>query len=219
MSGSLLTGPIPSFSKKLTGYRAVDIRIGDTLPRIAMRELGDAAQWYDLASLNGLAPPYITDDATLSGPTVKLSAQDTLLVPSTAPLATGTAQAPSVFGADLLLQNGQLQAAADGDFAIIKETDNLTQALTMRLGTHPNDLIYHPAYGCRAYTLLGRGGTPLADQLAAAFVAAAVSADPRVARAEGTVAATVGDVLSATSTAVAVNGKRLPVGVGSSTGV
>lgn len=214
MSGSLLTGAIPRFSKKITGYRSVSTLVGDTLERVAMRELGDASQWYDLASLNNLVPPYLVDDPALLGPGLLLTGQDPLLVPSTAPPATGVAQAPSVFGTDCLLQKGQLQAGSGGDFATVSESANLTQALTMRLGTHPGDLVYHPSFGCRAYTLLGKGGTPVTDQLAAAFVAAAVSGDPRISRAENTVATTVGDVLACSSTAVAVNGKRLPVGVG-----
>lgn len=214
MSGSLLTGTIPSFSKSIRGYRSVATQVGDTLERVAMRELGDASQWYDLAALNALVPPYLVDDAALVGPGVKLTGQDTLLVPSTAPSATGVAQAPSVFGTDCLLQKGQLLAGPAGDFAVISEAANLTQALTMRLGTHPGDLVYYPDFGCKAYTLLGRGGTPVVDQLAASFVGAAVSGDPRIARAENTTATTTGDVLACSSTAVAVNGKRLPVGVG-----
>jgi phage baseplate assembly protein W len=213
-TASILTGPLPTFSKTIRGYRAVPTLFGDTLERIAMRELGDAAQWYDLAQLNRLVPPYIVTDPGLVGPGLIFGGRDTILVPSTAPAATGVAQAPSVFGTDCLLVGGQLQPNGAGDYAVVSEGANLQQALMMRLGTHPGDLVYHPKYGCRAYTLLGRGGTPMADQLAAAFVAAAIQADPRIAQARNTVASTVGDVLSASSLAVAVNGKRLPVGVG-----
>lgn len=214
MSGTLLTGPIPSFSKTIRGYRAVSTRVGDTLQRIAMRELGDAAQWYDLASLNTLVPPYLTDDPAKVSTGVKLAGKDTILVPSTAPAPTGVAQAPSVFGSDCLLQNRQLQATATGDFAVLSEDSNLKQALEMRIATRPGELVYHKDYGCKVYTLIGKGNTPVADRLAAAFVAQAVSSDPRIDRAENTTATTTGDVLACASTAVAVNGKRLPVGVG-----
>jgi phage baseplate assembly protein W len=215
MSGSVLSGPIPSFTKRITGYRAVDILVGDTLQRIAMRELGDAAQWYDLVGLNGLKPPYIVDDIALRGPGLKLSGQDLLLVPSVAPQATGITQGPSVFGTDCLLLHRQIGPDAAGDIATVSDSSNLKQALEMRLGTHPGDFVYHKDYGCRAYTLLGRGATPVVNALAAAFVASAVNADPRIARAEDTTATTLGDVLSCTSIAVAVNGKRVPVGLGS----
>jgi phage baseplate assembly protein W len=212
-SGSILTGTPPSFTKRITGYRAVDILVGDTLQRIALRELGDAAQWYDLAALNGLKSPYISD-SPVPGAGVKRAGQDTLLVPSSAPPATGVTQAPSVFGTDCRLVGGQLVADDAGDIATISDSANLKQALEMRLGTHPGDLVFHATYGCRAYTLLGRGGTPVVARLAAAFVGSAVRADPRVARAENTTASTQGDVLACSSIAVAMNGKRVPVGLG-----
>jgi phage baseplate assembly protein W len=215
MSGSILTGPAPSFSKRITGYRAVNILVGDTLQRIAERELGSAAQWYDLIYLNGLVPPWIVDDAARVAPGVKLSGQDTLLVPSVAPAATGVTEAPSVFGTDCLLASGQIRADADGDIATVTDVANLKQALEMRLGTESGEMLWYPTYGCRAYTLLGRGATPVVNRLAAAFVASAVNADPRVARAENTTATALGDTLGCSSTAVAVNGKRVPVGLGS----
>lgn len=215
MSGSLLSGPIPSFTKRITGYRAVSIMVGDTLQRIAERELGSAAQWNDLIYLNGLEPPWIVSDPALAGPKVKLAGQDLLLVPSVAPPATGVARAPSVFGTDCRLRRRQIGPDASGDIETVSEVANLKQALEMRLGTKPGELLWHAEYGCRAYTLLGRGATPVVNRLAAAFVAAAINADPRVARAEQTTATTLGDTLACTSSAVAVNGKRVPVGLGS----
>ena len=98
LAGMVLSGPAPSFSKTLTGYRQVGILVGDTPERIAQRELGSAARWYDIINLNGLAPPWITDDPSQAIPgKVLLSAQDTLLVPSTAPVPSGVADTPDVF--------------------------------------------------------------------------------------------------------------------------
>lgn len=215
MSGSLLTGPVPSFTKRITGYRAVSILVGDTLQRIAERELGSAAQWPDLVYLNDLEPPWLVDDPALVRPGVKLAGQDVLLVPSVAPPATGVSRAPSVFGTDCFLRRRQIGPDAAGDIETVSEVANLKQALELRLGTKPGELLWHADYGCRAYTLLGRGATPVVNRLAAAFVAAAINADPRVARAEDTTATTLGDLLSCASVAVAVNGKRVPVGLGS----
>ena len=214
MSGSLLTGPAPSFTKTVTGYRKVQVLTGDTLERIAERELGDAAQWYDLAWLNNLSPPWITDDPTQAvAGSVLLSAQDTILVPSNAPPASGVAEAPNVFGRDCLLIQGQLSPDLNGDIAVVSDTANLDQALSMRLGTRPRELVYHPDYGNKAYLLLGRGGTPLADRLAAAWVGACLKADPRVSAVHNVVAQTTGDVLSVKALVTAVNGKRLPIGL------
>lgn len=214
MSGSLLTGPAPSFTKTVTGYRKVQTLSGDTLERIAERELGNAAQWYDLAWLNNLSPPWITDDPTQAVPgSVLLTAQDTILVPSTAPAASGVAEAPNVFGRDCRLDHGQVTADDGGDIAVVTDTANLDQALTLRLGTRPRELVYHPDYGNKAYLLLGRGGTPLADRLAAAWVGACLKADPRVSAVKSVVAQTTGDVLAVTAVVTAVNGKRLPIGL------
>lgn len=213
MSGSTLTGPVPSLTQQIHGYRKAPIRTGDTLERIAQRELGNANQWYVLASLNKLRPPWITDDPALAvAGLVLLSAQDTILIPSTAPPSTGVAETPNVFGRDCLLVNGQLAGDAGGDVVVVADVDNLKQALELRLGARIGDLVYHPTYGNRAWYLLGKGSTPVADQLAASWIAAACRADPRVSAASFT-ASTQGDVLAATGTATAVDGKRLPVGL------
>lgn len=213
MSGSTLTGPVPSLTQQIRGYRKAAIRTGDTLERLAQRELGDAAQWYVLASLNKLQPPWLTDDPALAIPgKVLLSAQDTILIPTTAPPSTGVAETPNVFGRDCLLVNGQLAGDSTGDILVVADVDNLKQALELRLGARIGDLVYHPTYGNRAWYLLGKGSTPVADQLAASWIAAACRADPRVSTAAFT-ATTTGDVLAATGTATAVDGKRLPVGL------
>ena len=214
MSGTVLSGSVPSFTQTLTGYRVVETRVRDSLQRIALREMGSAALWYDIAAINKLVPPYLVDDQTLVAPGVLLAGEATLRVPSTAPQASGVVSSQSVFGSDCALTNGRLQAGPNGDFLIVSGEDNLKQALRIRLGTHPADLVYHPTYGCKAYTLLGKGGTPVADQLAAAFVAAAINADPRILRAESTKASTIGDALVATAIAIPINGKRLPISVG-----
>jgi hypothetical protein len=214
MSGTLLTGPQPVFTKKTTGYRTVAIRPGDGPERIAQRELGDASLWYDIVALNGLRWPWITDDPAVAVPgVVLLSIQDTILVPSTAPDATAVAASPDVFGRDCLLTNGQISANPEGDIQTVGGPDNLAQAISLRLETHPGELVYHPDYGNRAYLLLGRANTPIADALAASWVASSVASDPRVASTEQMKASTQGDVLSVTGVAIAVDGKRLPIGL------
>lgn len=212
MSG-MLTGPVPSFTQQVRAYRKAQIRPGDGLPRIAQRELGDAAQWYVLASLNNLQPPYITDDPAQAVPgRVLLSAQDFILVPTTGQATSGVVETPSVFGRDLLLRNGQLVPSPTGDFESVDDIANLKQALELRLGAIPGELIYHADYGNRAWLLLGRGNTPIANHLAAAWVARACKSDPRISAARITATST-GDVLAATGEAVTIDGKRLPVGI------
>jgi hypothetical protein len=213
MSGTTLTGPAPVFTQQIRGYRKAQIRPGDSPERIAQRELGDATQWYVLVNLNGLQPPWITDDPAQAVPgKVLLSAQDYILVPTSSPPASGVVETPNVFGRDLLVSGGRITAGPNGDCATIADIANLKQALELRLGCRTGELVYHPDYGNRAWYLLGRGNTPIADQLAAGWIARACKADPRISSASVT-ASTQGDALVVTGTAVTVDGKRLPVGI------
>jgi phage baseplate assembly protein W len=213
LAGMVLSGPAPAFTKSLTGYRRVQILTGDTPERIAQRELGDAARWYDVINLNGLAPPWIVDDPALAVPgKVLLSAQDTLLVPSPAPTPSGVAETPEPFGKDLLLQNGQITESPSGDIQTVSGSANLVQAVHMRIGTRLAELVWHPTYGCRVWELLGRSNTPLNQQLAAAWVASSVRSDPRIAKVSNITASILGDAIPVTGTAVAIDGKRLPIG-------
>lgn len=219
MSGSVLSGPTPSFTKTVTGYRSAQTLMGDTLERIAQREMGDATRWHDLANLNGLAPPWISDSPiSVDVGTVLLAGQDTVLIPSTAPIASGVSETPNVYGRDCLLLNGKISPSISGDVAVVAGVANLKQALEMRLGTHQGELVYHPSYGCRAYKLLGQGGTPLADQLAASWVAAAIRADPRVSSTSNVNASTSGDILAASGEAISIAGQRLPLGLSGGAG-
>ncbi|MDU7525091.1 MAG: hypothetical protein E7K72_27625, partial [Roseomonas mucosa] len=96
-----------SWTKTLTAFRRVTTRQSDTLQRVAAREMGDAALWVDLASINGLAPPYVTTSATeaaASAGTLHLLGTD-LSVPATAPQATGVTQ-DDVYGTDIALTRG-----------------------------------------------------------------------------------------------------------------
>ena len=43
------------------------VRMYDNLPRIAERELGDAAKWHDIAEYNKLDPPFIVNYKTVQG--------------------------------------------------------------------------------------------------------------------------------------------------------
>lgn len=198
-----------SFTKTITGYRRVDTNHGDTLLAVALREMGDAARWVDLANLNGLRPPYLTDDPAAVTAQVLLTGTP-VLVPSSAPAPSAVADPASVFGTDVALAGGVL-AAAGGDFAVVSATANLDQALTHRLATRPGDLIYHPAYGCAVAELVGQGGVPAVAQLAVAFVNQAVTADPRIAATRDMTATVTGDTIAVAGTAVTVDGKKLPV--------
>ncbi len=199
-------------AKPLSGIRIAATRAGDTMQAIAARELGDAARWYDLVAINNLAPPWITDDPALVGPRVLRAGAD-IRIPAAAPEASGIAAGDddAVFGTDLVLPGGFLQEDAGGDFNLVAGAKNLSQAVAHRLATPERSVIFHQAYGCAIHELVGARADPVADQLGALFVERALRAEPRISRVENTTATITGDVLDVTATAVAVDGRRLPI--------
>lgn len=194
------------FDRRLYGFRFAETHHGDSLQTIASRELGDAARWVDLVSLNRLLPPFITDDPELAGEGVLLSGQQILLPAATA-VITSTVDPESVFEADALLgADGEL--VTDGrDFVVVSGRDNLRQALKNRVVTDRGELIFHPTYGCGARRLVGKVNGPTAGLLAAQEVRAALPLDPRVARARQVVADVQGDVINVSADVETVLGR------------
>lgn len=204
-----------TITKPILGVRRANTNVGDTVQAIALRELGDTARWHDLVAINNLLPPYLTDDMALAGPRVLLAGQQNIRIPASAPPASGVADPDTVFGSDISLARGRIEATDGGDMLTISGTPNLSQALTNALATHPGDLAYHRTYGCDVYRLIGQGASTTRDRLAAAFVARTIRADRRVARVEGATGTITGDTIDVTATAVAVDGKRVLTGVSS----
>lgn len=202
-----------SITKRLIAFRRADTRVGDSLQAIAARELGDAGRWPDLVAINGLQPPWITDDLGVASPTVLLAGQQQIKVPAASPAVSGVTDRDSVFGTDVALPGGRLQVTATGDLAVIGGAANLTQALSNRLASHLKDLDYHPDYGCDVYKLIGKGGTATADQLAVALVSRAVRSDGRVASIESATGTIAGDRIDVQVKAIAVDGRRVSVGI------
>lgn len=208
-------------ARPLPGYRLVDTRQGDTLQRIALRELGDAARWPQLAELNNLLPPYVvetladledTPSAGVEGGRVLLAGQP-IKVPAPGPAApAGVLSATDIFGTDLALPDGLLRATPAGDLLLVSGVPNLSQALEHRLETPMGELLYHPGYGQRFHELRGGPQNQLTNMLAAGYAESAIRSDPRVDRTEGIRSELAGDAKSITGTAIATNGKRLPVG-------
>jgi hypothetical protein len=210
----------PSFTKTLTGYRKVETYRGDTLQRVAARELGDASQWPDLANLNGLVPPYITDNPEDVSAGVVISGTN-LIVPAPAAAASAVVDTNTVFGTDMALTSagtgnawcGVLTADAAGDFSVVSGADNLVQAVENRLVTRKNELLNYLDYGCDVYNLIGAGNGPITAQLAATFVNKAIKADPRILSTQGTTVTITLDQQSIETTAITTDGKQLPVGI------
>ena len=189
------------FSRELPGARWVEVRTADSLLTIALRELGDARRWTELAALNNLRHPYIADAAAdgvvTPGALIK--------VPAPTGYVTTETDAGVVFRADVALDGGRLHAVG-GDFAVVSGNANLRQALGIRILVDQQELLFHPEYGCRVRRLLGKGGGPASSLLAQQYVKSALRADDRVASVRGVVASVVGDRIEVSATAEAVGG-------------
>jgi phage baseplate assembly protein W len=180
------------------GWRWAEIRQGDTLQRIAYRELGDAAKWAELANLNNLLPPYLTASpatALASGGRVLLFGER-IRVFSPSDQIDAVTQAAELYGTDIALdQNGRM-TASDGDFNLVSGVSNLTAALGRRVTTGRGELMFHPAYGSTLRRLIGQANGPMRAALAARTARMAVEADSRVARVTDAQAGADGDTLS-----------------------
>jgi len=197
--------------KRLTNFRFAQIHRGDTLQRIAQRELGDATRWVELIAINDLAPPYLTGDPLAAGAKVKLYG-DSLIVPAVGARAPSTTDAERVFLADVALVGGQLRAGEDGDLGIVAGRDNLKQAYRNRIDTPLGDLIFHPAYGCGVHSMKGQAGRAGTAVLAAQYVRTALLADPRTQSVLSAKADLAGDAVEVTATAQPITGSAMDIG-------
>ena len=196
------------FDVPLTGYRFVQTEYGETLQTFAARVLGDATNWAQLVALNGLEPPYLTDDPDSASATVILNGSFLMIPASTRSAATPDPNA--VFGTDVLLSpTGQL-SVVNGDFALVSGTENLTQALENAIDTDQGELIYHSSYGCLVRRLIGKANGPTAGQLAARYAKQTVSADPRVSNVTSATATVVGTAIATVVQAETIAGTKVP---------
>ena len=149
--------------------RSVEVRWGDDLRSIALRELGDASLWTELVVINGLRPPYIDERG---GPGV-LRYGETIRVPSrdrAQPQADG-------FLRDLRTEDGRLLVSG-GRLMLAEGLDNLRQSLRRRLTVARRELQFHQTYGSFLPSLVGMKGNGMAS-LAARYAQEALMQDFR----------------------------------------
>lgn len=198
------------FERKAPKFRLAEIHQGDTLQRIASREMGDANRWPELVWLNSLTHPYITSDPERVAPGVLL-AGSLIKVPAPAGFHTDDADTGQVFERDCALVRGRLQADDTGDFAIVSGANNLRQQLTHRIATPKGQATRHPQYGCMIWKLLGTKNGPIAGRLGAEYVKSSLLSDYRVSSVLSSVATISGDVVNIVAKARAIDGSVVDV--------
>lgn len=197
------------FDRTLTGWKFIPTQRGDSLQKIAERTFQDATRWAELAWINGLEPPYLTDDEASAGPNVLLAGA-LIRVPAPASVAQPSVDSGDVFKTDLALSDGLLTVSG-GDFVTVSGLDNLTQALANAIETEQGDLIFHRDYGCLVRRELGATNGPTAGLLAAEFCKSPVAADPRIAAVNRSTAIITGSAIDVTVLAQTIAGDPITV--------
>ena len=194
--------------RPLIGYRFVETLCGDTLQKIAAREMGDASRWPEIVSYNQLVPPFITDDETLALPGVVLAGQ-TVRIPAPTAVADANTNPNATFLSDVQLRNGLIEADPMGDMLLCEGLPNLRQALIHRVVTERSELMYHQEYGSMLRRLIGTVNGPTANILAAQYARSAVETDPRVQEVTKATAEVIGDVINVGVEAMTISGRSV----------
>jgi len=200
-----------NFSKPSSGYRYAPTRRGDTLQRVAFRELGDASNWAQLAWFNNLLPPYITDDEALAGPRVLLSGQSIKIPSATNESEPTVSTADNVLLTDCALTGGKLTVDESGDLTLVSGRDNLKQAINHRVRTDMGELIYHPGYGCKLQRRKGRKNNAVVVLLGRMDIQESLKQETRLKSINSITVTAEGDVLSVQANVTPISGDSVTV--------
>lgn len=140
--------------------RQIKLPAGMSLERLAQIELGDSSRWGEIVEVNGLKPPYISQDPNESRDGV-LKSGSNIMIPT--PLLNGFSQAPvgkinkltvgmseleKSLGVDLKIdKNFDLVLASSGDLEVVAGADNMAQATILHLSYEPGDVMLYPQLG------------------------------------------------------------------------
>lgn len=215
------TGGSSTFLGNISPPNAVvetTVRRGETIRDIAQRMLGDRGRWHDIAILNDLRAPYISN----TGGFGILQPGDIILVPTEGPIGVDSAQVnlnnptdketevddkrfgpvQQAFGRDLRLKSVTVAADVDltdlvvnneGDLSTVAGIPNVTQGLRLKFATERGELTVHPFYG--SSFPIGSKATPAAFTAFQIDVRNTLRSDPRVSSIEELNLTAVGDVI------------------------
>jgi hypothetical protein len=154
--------------------RQVRLKAGQSLERLAQKELGDSTRWGEIVEINGLKAPYVSDDPQESRDGV-LKAGSTILIPAS--IINGFSQTPQGrenkltkgmspleknLGVDFKIDKDfDLVLSSSGDFELVAGGDNMSQGTILKLSYEPGDVMLYPTLG--AGISVGRKFPPLED--------------------------------------------------------
>lgn len=140
--------------------RQVKYSQGDTLERIAQRELGNSERWGEIVELNGLKSPYVSDKQDDPRKNI-IRPGEVILIP--AKVRSGFSQVPDAkeirttknlnqieksLGTDFkLTRDNDLSLTASGDFELVSGADNMAQGTILKLSYEPGEVIGYPEMG------------------------------------------------------------------------
>jgi hypothetical protein len=146
--------------QSLPAVKQITLPAGVDLEQIALEELGDATRWVEIAELNGLKAPFISQDLTFTGKNV-LVPGDTLLIPQEnifgfsenpdgkdIPSTEGLSAVEKSLGTDFKLNDSfDLDLANNGDLSVISGTGNMAQAIVLKIQYEKGEVRNHPRLG------------------------------------------------------------------------
>lgn len=159
------------------------VQVGDTLPKIAARELGNFELWPNIAALNNLSPPYI---APVKGTGVAAPGQKLYMPSVTGASISNPPKAAASYESNFLGRDvyygplNQEIPSWTGDFNQISGYQNLSFSLGRRLQTTLGSLMFHPDFGSRLPPEVGSVVDPILLGYLNAYAESALLSDPRV---------------------------------------
>lgn len=198
------------FERDMLSYRLAETHAGDTLQRVAAREMGDANRWNELVWFNNLTYPYLTDNPEEASDAVLLTGS-MIRIPAPTGISVDAAERAQVYERDCRMVKRRLVDDGNGDIAVVSGTDNLTQQLKHRIDTPRGQLVRHPDYGCLVWQLQGKVTGPAASLLGAQYVKSAIQADYRISSVISSTAEVNGDVTRITASAEAIAGGKVDI--------
>lgn len=143
-----------------SSVKQITLPAGTDLERVALNYLGDAQRWVEIAELNQLESPFVTQDPTSTLENVAKPG-DKILLP--APQTYGSSTTPDVLdipstinlsylekklGTDLkLTKDFDLSLGNAGDLEVVSGADNMGQQIVLKISYEKGDLINYPTVG------------------------------------------------------------------------